>query len=134
MQVVNGEGEKKEKQLCNDPLSSFPMTKQPWTDSISALIPWVFCNLSSIPSFVVLSQCVCTGSAQTKAANTIHRLREEKRYRHTTENPNISRQDHCTHGRAQVKNLNNVTNMYLYDVKHPWFLEVNILVLKLLSK
>lgn len=110
MQVVNGEGEKKEKQLCNDPLSSFPMTKQPWTDSISALIPWVFCNLSSIPSFVVLSQCVCTGSAQTKAANTIHRLREEKRYRHTTENPNISRQDHCTHGRAHVKNLNNVTN------------------------
>lgn len=72
MQVVNGECSEV---AAHDPLCSFPMTKQPWVDSISTLIPLAFCFQSSCPptlSLCCLSACTHPGSAQTKAATTFH--------------------------------------------------------------
>lgn len=72
-QVVNGECS--EEVAAHDPLCSFLMTKQPWVDSVSTLIPLAFCFQSSCPptlSLCCLSACTHPGSAQTKAATTFH--------------------------------------------------------------
>lgn len=89
-QVVNGECS--EEVAAHDPLCSFPMTKQPWVDSISTLIPLAFWFQPSCPptlSLCCLSACTHPGSARTKAATTFHcflKKKKKNRYVETAQN------------------------------------------------